>query len=160
MRTLTKIAAATALAGSLALPALAQTDTNDDGVGIGASIGAGLNFDNGIAFELGGGVNVDTDPGSSAPEGLDPNYAVATDTTLVGTSVMSGDGLMIGTVADAYTAPDMQTIVRVEAADGVDFGGAGAFYYPLAADADVDGQLQVPMTLAELQAEGMAQIPQ
>lgn len=157
MTSFTRIAAIAAIAGALALPAAAQTD-NDEGVGVGASIGAGLNFDNGIAFELGGGVNVDTDPGSSAPEGLGPNYVVAPQTNLVGSTAVSSDGVVIGTVSNVYTAPDQQTIARIEVADGVDVGGAGAIYYPLATDADADGQIQLPMSSVELQAEGMAQL--
>ena len=151
MRTIVKTFSAAAIAGLLAMPVMAQT--NNDGVGVNAGVNAGLNFDNGIAFSLGGGVGVDTDPGSEeVPAGLGEGYVVAADTNMVGTAVMSSDGQMIGTVSNAYTAPDMQTIVRIETENEA-FTDNSAIFYPLAADADVDGQLQLPMTVAELQAE-------
>jgi len=141
---------ATALSGLLALSANALE--------IGADASAGISFDDGIAVgaDVSAGVdaNADTDPVKAAKARVEAEgYSGTAESGFVGNTVETSDGQYIGVVSDVYTKPDAETRVRVIVDKATGLEAPKAFWLGLSADADSDGKLVLPMTMAEFQAD-------
>ena len=146
MRTMTRTLCAAVVAGLLAIPALAQSDS-DYSVGANVADNAGLNFDTDIPFAFEGEHAQD-----EVPAPLVSDYSIASDAGMIGTKVVSSDGTMIGTISNVYTSPEKPMLVSITPSiDG--FNDKTSIFYPLDPAKDVQGELKLDMTLAQLRDE-------
>lgn len=137
---------ATALSGVMALSANALE--------LGAGFEAGISFDDGISVNADVNATADAGISADAQEKLTAEgYAVTEGSTFIGNTVQTSDGVVVGTVTDVWGKPDAEQRARIVLTDEAGLETPHAFWLSMAADADADGTLVLPWTLAEFQAD-------